>query len=89
MTVIHLMFLTHSENSSILFYRLHDLSKHCCDVTICIYFEIKVCYPPAVQVADSFKNISEVQSYFLLCQVAPANYIVQEAPLVCPGKRTR
>lgn len=49
-----------------------------------IYFEIKVCYPPAVQEVESFKKISEVQSHLLLRQVAPAHYIVQEAPLVSP-----
>lgn len=48
-----------------------------------LWFEIKVCYPPAVQVVESFKNISEVESHLLLCQVAPAHNIVQETSLVC------
>lgn len=50
----------------------------------CSYFDIKVCYPPAVQVVESFKNISEVESHFLLCQVSPAHYVVQETALVRP-----
>lgn len=53
-------------------------------VWICIYFEIQVCYPPAVQVVESFQNISEIQCHLFLCQIAPAHYIVQETPLVCP-----
>lgn len=43
-------------------------------------------YPPSVQVLKSFKNFSEVQCHFFLCQVAPAHYIIQESPLVRPEK---
>lgn len=43
---------------------------------IYIYFEVEVCYPPAVQEMERFENIFEVQSYFLFRQVAPAYYVV-------------
>lgn len=56
----------------------------CSEVINCSYFEVEVCYPPAVQVVESFKNISEVESHFLLCQVSPAHYVVQETALVRP-----
>jgi len=46
-----------------------------------------VCYPPAVQVVESFKNISEVESHLLLRQVAPAHDVVQETSLLCPENR--
>lgn len=49
-----------------------------------IYFEVEVRYPPAVQVVKSFENFSEVQCHLLLCQVAPAHYIIQETSLVRP-----
>lgn len=58
---------------------LPDENKH-------FYFEVEVRYPPSVQVVKSFKNFSEVQRHLLLCQVAPAHYIIQESPLVRPGK---
>ena len=58
------------------------------ELIMCSYFEIKVCDPPAVQVVEGFKNISEVESHLLLCQVSPAHYVVQEASLVGPVKKT-
>lgn len=55
-----------------------------CEIRICIYFEVEMCYSPAVQEVESLKNISEVQSHFLFRQVAPAHYVVQETALVSP-----
>lgn len=54
-----------------------------------VYFEIQVGYLPAVQVLESFQQVSEVERHLLLGQVSPAHYVVKETSLICPESRNQ
>lgn len=54
-----------------------------------VYFEIQVGYLPAVQVLESFEQVSKVERHLLLGQVSPAHYVVEETSLICPESRNK